>query len=443
MLTTFRGGVHPPAHKGLTDEHALEDAASPAVVRVPLLQHIGAPAKPLVEKGAAVKLGQTIAEPGGFVSVPHHAPVSGTVKAVKEFPHASGRALVAIEIENDGADTPADELEPIPDWPNAPVDALRDRVRAAGIVGLGGAAFPTHVKLAPPKDKPIHTVIINGAECEPYLTCDYRLMLETPDAILVGAAIIRRCVGAARILVGIEDNKPRAVEIMEHNARALDQVDVVAVRTKYPQGSELQLIRAVVGTELPKSKLPMEAGVVVQNVGTALAVYEAVVGGKPLVERAVTVSGPGVASPRNFRARIGTLCSELIEQAGGTTPDVGRAVMGGPMMGLAMPTTDVPCMKSTSGILLLLRTGLVEYALNSCIRCSRCELHCPAGMATARIGLAVELDKIERAEQLNVLECIECGCCSYVCPARRPMTQLMRVGKSKVLKERARRKAGV
>ncbi|MBN1917735.1 MAG: electron transport complex subunit RsxC [Verrucomicrobia bacterium] len=441
-MITFRGGVHPPAHKGLTDELALDDAAPPAVVRVPLQQHIGAPAKPVVEKGAAVKLGQTIAEPGGFVSVPHHAPVSGTVKAIKEYPHASGRALLAIEIENDGQDTPADELEPMPDWRAVPVEALRDRVRAAGIVGLGGAAFPTHVKLSPPKDKPIHTVIINGAECEPYLTCDYRLMIETPDAVLVGADIVRRCVGAERVIVGIEDNKPRAVEMMERNARDLDKVEIAAVHTKYPQGSELQLIRAVAGAELPKSKLPMEAGVVVQNVGTALAIYEAVVGGKPLVDRAVTVTGPGVVSPRNLRVRLGTLCNELIEQAGGMTPDVGRVIMGGPMMGLAMPGADVPCMKSTSGLLLLLRHDLVSYELNPCIRCGKCETHCPAGLATARIGLAVELGNIERAEALAVLECIECGCCSYVCPARRPMTQLMRVGKSKVLKERARRKIG-
>jgi electron transport complex protein RnfC len=440
MLATFRGGVHPASHKAPTDERALDSAAPPALVRIPLQQHIGAPSRPLVKKGDAVKLGQTIAESGGFVGVPQHASVSGTVKAVKEFPHASGRPMTAIEIANDGQDAPADELEPILDWQNAAPETLRERVHQAGIVGLGGAAFPTHVKLSPPADKPIHTVLINGAECEPYLTCDYRLMLEAPDAVLVGAAIASRCVGARRVVVGIEDNKPRALEIMRGKAAGLDGVEVAALPTKYPQGSELQLMKSVLGVELPKSKLPMEAGVVVQNVGTALAVYEAVVAGRPLVERAVTVTG-AVTSPCNLRARIGTLCSELIERAGGMPADVGRVVMGGPMMGLAIATTDVPCMKSTSGLLLMRRHELVEYALNSCIRCAKCETHCPAGLATARIGLAVELDNVERAERLAVLECIECGCCSYVCPARRPMTQLMRVGKNAVLTERARRKA--
>jgi electron transport complex protein RnfC len=440
MLATFRGGVHPASHKRLTDELALDNAAPPAVVRIPLQQHIGAPSRPLVKKGDAVKLGQTIAEPGGFVSVPQHASVSGTVKAIKEFPHASGRAVTAIEIASDAEDTPADELEPFRDWHNASPAELRERVCDAGIVGLGGAAFPTHVKLTPPEDKPIHTVILNGAECEPYLTCDYRLMIEAPDAVLVGAGIIRRCVGAKRVLIAIEDNKPRALDIMRRNAGALDDVGVVNLRTKYPQGSELQLMKAALGVELPKSKLPMEAGVVVQNVGTALAVYEAVVAGRPLVERAVTITG-ALSGPCNLRARIGTPCTELVEQAGGMSDAVGRVVMGGPMMGLALSTVDVPFMKSTSGILLMLRDELVDYELNACIRCSACETHCPAGLATARIGLAVEMDRTETAERLHVLECIECGCCSYVCPARRPMTHLMRVGKTRVLKERARRKA--
>ena len=440
MLATFRGGVHPRSYKGLTAEEALDTAAPPPLVRVPLQQHIGAPSRPLVKKGDRVTLGQRIAESGGFVSVPQHASVSGTVKAVKAFPHASGRTVAAIEIKNDGQDTPADELAPIPDWQNASPAVLRERVHDAGIVGLGGAAFPTHVKLSPPEDKPIHTVILNGAECEPYLTCDYRLMLEAPDAILVGAEVVRRCVGARRIVIGIEDNKPRAVEIMRENTRGLDGVEVVSVHTKYPQGSELQLMKAAVGFELPKSKLPMEAGVVVQNVGTALAICEAVVAGRPLVERAVTITGAAVGRPRNVRARIGTLCTELVEQAGGMGEAVGRVVLGGPMMGLAVATLDVPFMKSTSGILLMRREELVEYELNACIRCSRCETHCPSGLATARIGLSVELGRIETAERLFVLECIECGCCSYVCPAGRPMTHLMRAGKSAVLEERARRR---
>jgi len=441
VLATFRGGIHPASHKELTDERALDAAVPPELVRIPLLQHIGASSRPLVKKGDAVTLGQTIAEPGGFVSVPQHASVSGTVKAIKEFPHASGRHVTAIEIANDGEDTPADELEPILDWQNASSEALRNRVRDAGLVGLGGAAFPTHVKLTPPEEKPIHTVVLNGAECEPYLTCDYRLMLEAPDAILVGAQIIHRCVGARRIVIGIEDNKPRAIEIMRAKAAGLDDVEVVRLPTKYPQGSELQLMKTALGVELPKSKLPMEAGVVVQNVGTALAIYEAVVAARPLVERALTITGAAVGSPCNLRVRIGTLCGDLIEQAGGMNGATGRVILGGPMTGVALDTTDVPVMKGTSGIMLIPRSALVDYELNPCIRCSRCEAHCPARLATARIGLAVELDRIEIAERLHVLECIECGCCSYVCPARRPMTQLMRVGKSKVLRERARRRA--
>ena len=441
MLATFRGGIHPASHKELTDECALDTAAPPELVRIPLLQHIGAPSKPLVKKGDTVRLGQTIADPGGFVSVPQHASVSGTVKAVKDFPHASGRSLTAIEVTNDGEDTPAEELQPILDWHNASPEVLRDRVHDAGIVGLGGAAFPTHVKLSPPDDKPIHTVVLNGAECEPYLTCDHRLMLEAPDAILVGAEIIRRCVGARRIVVGIEANKPRAVEIMRTKAAALDEVEVVRLPTKYPQGSELHLMKTALDVELPKSKLPMEAGVVVQNVGTALAIYEAVVAARPLIERALTITGTGVGSPCNLRVRIGTLCTHLLGHAGGVSQSTGRVILGGPMTGVALATTDVPVMKGTSGIMLVPRGELVDYELNPCIRCSRCEAHCPAGLATARIGLGVELGHTEMAERLHVLECIECGCCSYVCPARRPMTQLMRVGKSLVLRERARRRS--
>jgi electron transport complex protein RnfC len=440
-MTAFKGGIHPPYCKEAAREREIRPAAPPKIARLPLQQHIGAPAKPVVEVGQHVKRGQLIAEPGGYVSAAVHATVSGKITAIRPLPHPFGSKLPAIEIESDTWDTPFEETVSIGDVESLTPDQIIEAVHRAGIVGMGGAAFPTHVKLKPPKGVSIQTLILNGAECEPYLTCDFRVMLERPDDVVAGARLLQKAVSAKRIVIGIEANKEEAIETMSEAARDFSDIAVESVEVKYPQGSELQLIKALVDTELPKSKLPLEAGFVVQNVVTALAVFEAVTKGKPLYERVVTVSGDGVKEPGNFLVRLGTSFGELLKQAGGVVEDTAKVIMGGPMMGLAQHTLEAPVIKGTSGIVVL-REEEVEIAeALACVRCARCETHCPAGLATARIGLAAEFGKFEIAEGLKVMECIECGCCSYVCPSKRPMTHYMRAAKAEIMRKRQREKA--
>ncbi|MDP2899205.1 MAG: electron transport complex subunit RsxC [bacterium] len=440
-MTAFKGGLHPPYYKEATREREIRPAALPKLVRLPLQQHIGAPAKSVVEVGQHVKRGQLIAEAGGYVSAAVHASVSGKVTAIRPLPHPFGSKLPAIEIESDTWDTPLEETVSIGDVESLTPDQIIEAVHRAGIVGMGGAAFPTHVKLKPPKGVTIHTLILNGAECEPYLTCDFRVMIERPDDVVAGARLLQKAVSAKRIVIGIEANKEEAIETMSEAAGDFSDIAVESVEVKYPQGSELQLIKALAGIELPKSKLPLEAGFVVQNVVTALAVFEAVTKGKPLYERVVTVSGDGVKEPGNFLVRLGTSFGELLEQAGAVAEDAAKVIMGGPMMGLAQHTYEVPVIKGTSGIVVF-REEEVEIAeALACIRCARCETRCPAGLATARIGLAAEFGKFEIAEALKVMECIECGCCSYVCPSKRPMTHYMKAAKAEIMRKRQREKA--
>jgi electron transport complex protein RnfC len=440
-VTTFRGGVHPPYLKELTREREIKRAVPPKIVRLPLQQHIGAPAKPIIELGQYVKVGELIAEPGGYVSAAIHSSVSGKVQAIRPFPHPFGPKMPAIEIESDGTDTLCEELRAIVDPLSLSSDEIVERVHDGGIVGLGGAAFPTHVKLKPPPGVKIHTLILNGAECEPLLTCDFRLMVERTDEIVRGALLLKKAVSAERIIIGIEENKEEAIESMSAAATSFPKISVETLEVKYPQGCELQLIQAVADVELPKSKLPLEAGFVVQNVGTALAVYEAVAKGKSLYERAVTVAGDGVKEPGNFMVRIGTSFGDLLEQAGGVIEDVGKVIMGGPMMGLAQYNLEVPVIKGTSGILVFPRAEAAVYQSLACIRCSRCETACPSGLAPARLGLAVEFDKIDIAEALGAMECIECGSCSYMCPSKRPLTHYIRAAKAEILRRRERKKA--
>jgi len=437
---SFKGGVHPPYLKEATREGEIKRAALPKTVRLPLHQHIGAPANPVVELGQHVKTGQLVAEPGGYVSAGVHSSVSGRITAIRPFPHSLGTKMPAIEIESDGWDTLSEDMRPAADYRSLSSEEILEAVHGAGIVGLGGAAFPTHVKLKPPKGRNIHTLVLNGAECEPLLTCDFRLMVERTDDILQGALLLKKAVSAERIIVGIEANKEEAIESMSRAAASFAEISVEKLEVKYPQGSELQLIKAVAGIELPKSKLPLEAGFVVQNVATALSVFEAVAKGKPLYERVVTVAGGAVKEPGNFLVRIGTLFSELLEQAGGMAEDAGKVIMGGPMMGLAQHSLDVPVVKGTSGILVLRRSEVPVFEALNCIRCRRCESHCPSGLAPARIGLAVEFEKFDVAEALAAMECIECGSCSYVCPSRRPNTHYMRAAKAEIMRRRKRRR---
>ncbi len=431
-LLTFKGGVHPPDHKELSANSPIKEAKVPSQVVIPLSQHIGAPCQAIVEVGQEVKKGEMIGEPTGFVSAPVHASVSGKVVAMMDVPNAMGRMVPAVVIENDGKEEWT-QLSDNPDYMNLSPDELREKIKNAGIVGMGGATFPTHVKLSPPKEKPIDVVIINGAECEPYLTADHRMMVETPKEVIEGLKIIMKILGVSKGYVGIENNKPDAIERMKEAAQNEPNIEVVALQVKYPQGAEKMLIKAIVDREVPAGGLPMDVGVVVQNVGTAYAIYEACRYGKPLIERVVTVTGLGVNSPGNFRARIGTPIQQLIDEAGGFTNGAVKVVLGGPMMGFAVYSTEIPVTKGTSGVLVLSESEYVSSEkFSSCIRCGRCVDACPMGLIPSMLSILSEKGFYEDTKEYNIFDCFECGTCTYVCPAKRPIVQLIRLAKSLV-----------
>ena len=431
-LATFKGGIHPPDKKTLAANSPITEAKSPKIVVIPLSQHAGAPCKPVVTIGQEVKKGEMIGEPGGFVSAPVHSSVSGKVIAISEFPNAMGRMVNSIVIENDLKEEWT-ALKDAPDYMNHSLEELMEKIKAAGIVGLGGAAFPTAVKLSPPKEKPIDVVIINGAECEPYLTADYRLMIEKPKEIIEGLKILMKVLGVTKGYVGIENNKPDAVAKMSEAAKGEAGVEVMALEVKYPQGAEKMLIKAIAGREVPARGLPMDVGAVVQNVGTALAIYEAARYGKPLIERVVTVTGEGIKEPKNLMARVGTKISELIDECGGFKDDVAKVVAGGPMMGFALSSLDVPVTKGTSGILVLPEEGVVHAEdYGPCIRCGRCIDICAMGLMPSMLSVLSEKGMYEEAKEYNLFDCFECGSCAFVCPSKRPIVQLVRLAKSMV-----------
>ncbi|MEO0079120.1 MAG: electron transport complex subunit RsxC [candidate division WOR-3 bacterium] len=429
-MRSFRGGVHPREGKEATEHKPIEVAPLPSRVVIPLSQHTGAPSRPVVQKGVRVKAGTMIGEPVGRVSVPTHSSISGTVADVVDLPHPlTGRPVATVIIDSDGQD----ELEATigeQDHSHFTPEEIIEAVRRAGVVGLGGAAFPTFIKLSPPKEKPIDTLIINGCECEPYLTADHRLMLEKSHEIVEGIRFLARALGVSRVIIAIEDNKRDAVQLMTSVAAGPD-IAVRELRTKYPQGAEKQLIKVLLGREVPSGGLPMDVGCVVQNVGTAVAVRDAVRFAKPLFERVVTVTGPAVAEPKNLRVRIGTLVSELVQFCGGYQGPVGKLIMGGPMMGIALASDKVPVLKGTSGILAL--GPEPESDESECIRCGRCIEACPMGLAPTRLHYHVRQRRFAQARAEHLLDCIECGCCAYVCPARIRLVHSFKFGKSEVL----------
>lgn len=435
---TFPHGIHPPEEKRLAGGQPLEPLPAPEKVVIPLHQHFGAPAESLVKKGDVVCFGQKIGEAKSLFSAVVHASVSGKVLSVDAFNHPLGKPVPAVTIANDGEDRRSDEFASGGDPLALTPDQIRTRVREAGIVGLGGAAFPTAVKLSPPKDKPIDTVIINACECEPVLTADYRLLLEAPDEIVLGAELVRRACGAERIIVGIEDNKTDVYELFA--AKSYDApVTFEMVKTKYPQGAEKNLIQALLGRKVPRGGLPFDVGVVVQNVGTAKAVWDAAAKGSPLVERAVTVSGSGVNRPKNLMVRIGTLFGHALDFCGGLKDGCNMLIMGGPMMGLAQWTVDVPVIKGTSGILAWAEDPpSMEY---ECISCGRCVQHCPMGLVPTQLMKYSRHDLLAEAEQAGILDCVECGCCQYTCPARIPLVHWLRYGKNKLVSLKRKKSA--
>jgi electron transport complex protein RnfC len=436
------GGIHPTYNKQLTAEKAIVEMPVPSLLRVSMLQHLGAPAKVQVAKGDTVSRGQLIGEHGGFISVRVHAPTSGTVKAVAEAPTATGGSAIAVDIEPDGEDRWVEDITPHPDWESLDGKKLISLVSDAGIAGMGGAGFPTHVKLSPPPGKVIDTLIINGAECEPYLTADHRLMVERAEDIWHGIRIIRKILGCATVRVAIEDNKPDAIATMEA-AMAEDQGDsaVVVLKTEYPQGAEKQQIFAALGKEIPSGGLPMDVGALVENVGTTLAVYEAVVNGLPLTERVTTVTGYPVKAPGNISTRLGTSYSDLLAFCEGLQSKAAKVISGGPMMGFAQHSLDATTTKTTSGLVFLRPDQVRTFSSMPCISCGRCVQACPMTLMPAELSQMIEAEDIEAAEELNILDCIECGCCAFECPAHRPLVQHMKQAKACIMAKRREEKA--
>ena len=434
----FKGGIHPLEGKELTAGKELRIAPLFDKYIVPVRQSIGAPPTLTVKKGDTVKKGQRIAEPGGFVSVPLHSPVCGTVGDVVEITGVTGASEQAVEIIADETDEWETGLDPIPNWADTEKDVLKKRILDAGIVGMGGAAFPTHVKLSPPPEKNIDTLIVNGAECEPFLTADHTLMLTRTEEALTGIAIAAKILKVSRIFIGVEDNKMDAIEKMTAAAVKF-KITVVPLHVKYPQGAEKQLIYALTGRQVLEGGLPMDVGCVVMNIGTAAAVHDAVVLGHPLIERITTVTGTPVADPANYLVRIGTPIRKLLELSGGVKENPAKVIMGGPMMGFAQSNIDVPVAKNSSGVLLMAPEEIEQFEGNPCIRCSRCVKACPMNLLVPTLSTMIEAGEFAMAEQNYVMDCVECGTCAYICPAKRPLVQHFRRAKAEILAKRRKK----
>lgn len=435
MLRTFRlGGIHPPENK-LSAAVAPQPLVLPREVIIPIGQHIGAPAVPVVAKGDLVKVGSVIAKTGGFVSANIHSSVTGKVSKIDAVYDAGGykrpAIIIAVAAEEEWEEGIDRSPELVRDCTLSPQE-ITSAIAAAGVVGLGGATFPTHVKLAPPPGAKAELLIVNAVECEPYLTSDHQLMLTKAPEIFVGVQLLMRALEVGRAVIGIEANKPDAIALMTRLAKDYPGVEVMPLKVQYPQGGEKQLIDAVLRRQVKSGALPISAGAVVQNVGTVFAVYEAVQKHKPLIERIVTVTGKHLEHPANYLVRIGTPIQELITASGGLPEDTGKIIGGGPMMGKALLSPDIPVTKGTSGVLLLPREESVRQPMRACIRCAKCVNVCPMGLNPTYLMRDVQYADWEQVERGYVLDCIECGSCSYTCPSHRPLLDFIRVGKQRV-----------
>ncbi len=431
----FKGGVHPDDKKELSKNSRIETLEEPEFIRIPLSQHIGAPAKPVVKEGDYVLVGQMVGEAGGFVSAPVHSSVSGIVRKIDKFVAAPfGLPAPMIEIENDGKYSSIDFVER-ENYLDLDSKELLGIIQSSGIVGMGGATFPTHVKLSPPPEFTIDTFIVNGVECELYLTADYRLMLEMPEKIIEGSKIVMKILGVEEGIIAIEGNKPDCIEKISRMVED-EPIKVIELPVKYPQGGEKQLIKAITNREVPSAGLPMHVGAVVQNAGTVAAIYDAVRFGIPLIERITTVSGEAISKPKNFRVKIGTLATELINQCDGFKKMARKVIFGGPMTGFAQYKLDIPVTKGTSGILALPHDHVKSTDYESCIKCGSCVRACPANLVPSEMSILIENRLFEEADKHDVLDCIECGCCSYVCPSHRPLVHMFKLGKAKAMEIR-------
>jgi len=430
---TFRGGIHPDDRKTQSMNSAIRELPASKIMVFPLLQHLGAPSEPIVSVGDYVKSGQLIAKASGFVSANIHSSISGTVVSIEPRIHPSGNSVNSIIIENDDKYLMDENIKPYKPLGELSREEIIKIVQDAGIVGMGGAAFPTHIKLSPPPDKKVDTVIINGSECEPYLTSDYRAMVEYPEIILFGCTAIMKALGVEKAFVAVENNKPEAVIALQNKLGEFKNIEVVTVKTKYPQGSEKQLIKAVTGRGVPSGKLPADIGVVVLNIDTANAIANAINTGEPLTTRVVTVAGDCIKNPSNFKVKIGTSAKDILDATGEFTQSPAKIIFGGPMMGISIFSTDTPIIKATGAILALsekeVDTGVSSY----CLRCGKCVEACPMNLQPITLKLFAQKEDIEELKRLNIMDCMECGACSYLCPGRQDPVQYVRLAKPKVI----------
>ena len=436
---TFRGGIHPYEGKELSKDHPIEKYLPKGDLVYPLSQHIGAPSVPCVKKGDSVLAGQKIADAGGFVSVPLHASVSGTVKGIEKHLNATGSMVDCIVIENDQQYQEVEYQETRLE--DLTKEEILNRIKEGGVVGMGGAGFPTHVKLAPKDPSKIEYILVNGAECEPYITSDYRRMIEEPDKVVKGLQVILTLFDSAKGYICIEDNKPDCIAKMKELVKDIDRIEVKEVMTKYPQGGERTLIYAATGREINSGMLPADVGCVVDNVETVISVYKAVILGRPVNSRVVTMSGDGIKEPKNLLVLSGTDMSELVDAAGGLKAKIAKAISGGPMMGFALYNLHVPCTKTTSAFLFLEHDAVSEAQeiQTACINCGRCVSVCPGHVLPARLAKLAERGDMAGFEAMDGMECCECGCCSYICPAKRPLTQSIKSMRKMVLASRRKK----
>lgn len=440
-IKTFRiGGIHPPENK-LSAGAPIEAVAPPEKAIIPLSQHIGAPAVPVIKKGDTVKVGTLLGKGESFISANIHSSVSGTVSAIDNIDLGSGYKTlsVVIKVEGDEWEENIDRSVILKKEITLDQKEIVQRIKDAGIVGLGGATFPTHVKYMVPEGKKVDTVIINAVECEPYLTADHRLMLERPQEILVGVEILKKALNVEQAVIGIEINKRDAFDTLSRAATDFPGTQIVALKVQYPQGAEKQLIKAVLNREVPSGKLPLDVGCVVNNVGTAFAVYEAVQNNKPLISRIVTITGKQIETPANYFVRIGTMLDILVEKSGGLPENIGKIINGGPMMGKAITTYEIPVTKGTSGLILVDKEESKRHTTTSCIRCAKCVSVCPMGLEPYLLEKLADRDRFEEMEELEAIDCIECGSCSYVCPSSRPLLDMIRLGKANINRLRRER----